>query len=149
MKGWSSLLAVGACLAAFAAAAWRAPTAFRQLDLNGAIYGHEDAVKRSLRPAYGTGIDPELLLQARTLIPAGDTYAVIRGTGAPTATANTLAAIAPFAGYWLLPRRQVTAAPGTIPNWVLSYGGDLASLHYRYVRLVRAGPGLELAQVAR
>jgi hypothetical protein len=149
MKAWSSLRAVGACLAAFAAAVWRAPTAFRQLDNNGAIYVHEDALKRSLRPAYGTGIDPAVLIRARALIPARDTYAVIRGPGAPNATANTLAAIAPFAGYWLLPRRQVTPAPGTRPNWVLSYGGDLASLHYRYVRLVRAGPGLELAQVAR
>jgi len=149
MKGWSSLLAVGACLAAFLAAVAHAPAAFRQLDNNGAIYAHQDSLKRSLRAAYGTEIDPAFLIQAKALIPRTDTYSVIWGDRAPGANANTLAAIAPFAGYWLLPRRQVTPAPGSAPDWVLSYGGDIASLHYRYARLVRAGPGLELAQVLK
>src|SRR5581483_8504307 len=149
MRAWSSLLAVGGCLVAFGAAAWRAPAAFRQLDDNGAVYIHESPLKRSLRPAYGTGIDPTFLIRARTLIPPTATYTVIRGDGAKDATANTLAAVAPFAGYWLLPRRQLTSPDQGVPDWVLDYGGDLASLHYRYARVVRVGAGLELAQVRR
>ncbi|HZT15362.1 MAG TPA: hypothetical protein VFA19_05395 [Gaiellaceae bacterium] len=149
MKAWSSLLAVGGCLVAFGAAAWRAPADFRQLDANAASYAHQNALERSLHAAYGEGIDPRFLVAAQRLIPARSTYEVITGAAAPADAPAAAVAITPFAGYWLLPRRQIFPGGSEAPDWVLSYGGDPASLGYRYAKVVKIGPGLSIAKVAR
>ena len=134
-------------MAAFAAALWHAPTAFRQLDTKTASYSHATPLERSLSAAYGERIDPRFLVRARELIPPTATYAVITGDGATGADSSALDAITPFADYWLLPRRQVAFNASPVPQWILSYGGNLRSLGYRYPRVVRVGPGLEIAKV--
>ena len=148
MKGWSSFAVGGACAAAVAAALWQAPGAFRQLDANAAGYAHQTPLERSLHAAYGERIDPRFLVLARQLMPARDTYAVITGNGARDASPSALVAIAPFAGYWLLPRRQEVADGPTRPSWVLSYGGNLRTLGFHYARIVTVAPGLAIAKVA-
>jgi hypothetical protein len=151
MKGWSSFVVGGACAAAFAAGLWRAPAAFRRLDANAAAYTHQTSFERSLHAAYGEGIDVRFLVDARQMIPRRGSYAVITGTspGNTSSSPSALVAITPYSAYWLLPRRQLAADGSVAPQWVLSYGGDLRALHYRYTRVVRVGKGLAIAQVAR
>lgn len=134
-------------MAAFAAALWHAPTAFRQLDTKTASYSRATPLERSLSAAYGERIDPRFLVRARELIPATATYAVITGDAATGADPGALNAITPFADYWLLPRRQVAFDATPAPEWILSYGGNLRSLGYNYPRVVRVASGLEIAKV--
>lgn len=147
MKISSSLVVLGGCVAAFIAALWHAPAAFRQLDTEAAAYAHATPLERSLSAAYGERIDPRFLVRARSLIPPTATYAVITGGAAAGADPGALTAITPFAGYWLLPRRQVQFNASPAPEWILSYGGDLQSLGYHYPRVVRIASGLEIAKV--
>ena len=138
-------LVAGAALVA--AGVWQLPDSIRALDNQTASYAGQTALQRSLHAAYGEDIQPSILLEARRLMPAHATYAVATGPAVPGLGTNTLAAFAPFAGYWLLPRRQVQIGGTVRPDWVISYGGDLHHLGYRYRRVVRIGAGLDLAQV--
>ena len=140
---------VGALAVAFAAALWQAPSAFRQLDARASAYTHERQLPRSLVAAVGEGIDPNLLLVARRVIPRSATYELITGTATRGTPPSALVAITPFAAYWLLPRKQLAVGASVQPDWVISYGGTLASLHLRFARIVRVAVGLVVAQVSR
>jgi hypothetical protein len=102
--------------------------------------------QRALLPARSADVDTRVFVEARHLIPADATYAVITGAKVTVSTPNTLAAIAPFARYYLLPRRQMQYPQQA--QWVLSFGGDLDKLGLRYARRIAVLDGVELAEVA-
>jgi hypothetical protein len=140
----AALLALGI---AIAAALWQIPEAFRdRRDAVQALRG-TTALERELRGARGVDVDTEVLVRARGLIAPDERYAVVTGPNAPVSNAVTVHAVAPFAGYWLLPRRQVQDPSEA--DWVLSYGGDLSATGLEYGRVVGVAPGIALAEVRR
>jgi hypothetical protein len=140
-------VAVVALGLAIGTALWRLPDTFR--DLNDEVHGLETSsvLDRELAGVRRVDADARVFVDARRLIPPDARYAVVTGPGAQVSNAVTLPAIAPFAGYWLLPRRQVPDAHGA--DWVLSYGGDLGSLGLEYERVVEIAPGIAVAKVKR
>jgi hypothetical protein len=137
--------AVASLALAMLTALWEIPETFR--DIRDTTQGLQaaSALERELRGARGADADTEVFVRARQLIPADARYAVITGPNAQVSNVVTLPAIAPFAGYWLLPRRQVRDPANA--DWVLSYGGDLAALGLVYERVVDVAPGVALARV--
>ena len=137
--------ALASLLVALLTAAWQSPGTFR--NLRDTVRGLEatSAADRELRALRGVDADTRVFVRARELIPADARYAVITGPNVRVSNPVTIHAIAPFAGYWLLPRRQVRDP--SIADWLLSYGGDLDALGLEYELLVEAAPGVELAQV--
>lgn len=104
--------------------------------------------ERELAPAYTVGIlDPKAIDAAARIIPLGQTFYVIAGPGAPQRTADAQSYVLAWATLNLLPRRATPRADEA--QWILSYGGDLGSLGLRYARVVRLGPGVQLAEVRR
>lgn len=140
-------LALLALAALLAAALWQAPDAFRQVSGAADRLAAETPLERSLSGALATDVDRSFLVAARSLVPPGATYAVVTGSGVQVSTPVTLDAVAPFAAYWLLPRRLVRDPKRA--DWVLSFGGDLRSLGLRYARVVEVSKGLEIAEVRR
>jgi hypothetical protein len=139
--------ALAALILAVATALWQLPSTLR--DVHGEIRDLETAapVDRELRGARGVDADTRVFVRARQVIPPEARYAVVTGPGVEVSTAVTLSAIGPFAGYWLLPRRQVPDPSGA--DWVLSYGGDLGALGLEYERVVEVSPGVALAEIRR
>jgi hypothetical protein len=139
--------AVAALALAVATALWRLPDAFR--GLNDEVHGLQTAgvLERELAGIRRVDADTRVFVTARSVMPADARYAVVTGPGAEVSNAVTLPAIAPFAGYWLLPRRQAADVHGA--DWILSYGGDLGSLGLEYERVVEVAPGIALAEVRR
>src|SRR5205085_3527570 len=95
--------------------------------------------------AASHGLDRNFLLQARELLPAHSSYAVVTGSKLTITDPTEASALLPFTAYWLLPRRQV--ADPKQAQWILSYGGDLGSLRLQYARTVQISPGLAIAEV--
>jgi hypothetical protein len=139
--------ALAALALAVGTALWRLPDAFRSL--NDEVQGLQTAsvVERELAGVRRVDADPRVFVVARDVMPSDARYAVVTGSGAEVSNAVTLPAIAPFAAYWLLPRRQVADVHAA--DWVLSYGGDLQSLGLQYERVVGVAPGIALAEVRR
>lgn len=148
---WRSAPARSAALAALAlaiaAALWQIPQTFR--DVHDEVRGLDaaGALERELAGVRRVDADTSVFVRARELIPEDARYAVVTGPNVQVSNAVTLPAIAPFAGYWLLPRRQVPDVGAA--DWVLSYGGDLGALALEYERVVDVGPGVALAEVRR
>jgi hypothetical protein len=138
------LLAVAVIVAIVA---WRAPGVFRDLDSSAQTLAAMPASERDFLGARGADIDPRIFVAAKQRIATDETYAVITGDKVGVSTPNTLYAIAPFARYYLLPRRQ-TPEPSTA-DWIVSFGGDLDALGLRFAERVPISPGVELARVAR
>ena len=140
-------LALAALALAIGAALWRLPDTFR--DVNDEVHMLEasSTMDRQLAGVRRVDADTRVFAEARRLIPSDSRYAVVTGPRAEVSNAVTLPAIAPFAGYWLLPRRQVPDAHGA--EWVLSYGGDLDALGLEYERVVEVAPGIAVAKVKR
>jgi hypothetical protein len=132
---------------AIATTLWKLPGTFREI--NDEVRGLEaaGALERQLAGVRRVDADTRVFVRARRLIPPGARYAVVTGPNVQVSNAVTLPAIAPFAGYWLLPRRQVPYAADA--DWVLSYGGDLSTLGLEYGRVVEVSPGVALAEVRR
>lgn len=103
--------------------------------------------QRLLIPARAYDMATELWLAAREEIPVADTYTVITGSGIMVSSPLTLFKAPVFARFYLLPRRYVSDPRQA--DWILSYGGDLQSLHLRFRRTQTILPGLEIARVAR
>jgi hypothetical protein len=139
------LAAVAALALAIATALWELPDTFRAV--NDEVRGLEaaGALERELGGVRRVDADTRVFVSARELIPADARYAVVTGPNVQVSNAVTLPAIAPFAGYWLLPRRQVQDVGAA--DWVLSYGGDLGALGLEYERVVEVAPGVALAEV--
>ena len=145
MTGPSRRIAVAACAAALAAALWQAPDAFHTASADARALERESAADRSLSGALSTDISRDFLLRAEQLLPSNAVYAVVTGPKVEVSTPVTLAAVGPFANYWLLPRVQV--ADPKQAQWILSYGGDLPSIGLEYAQVVEVSPGLAIAEV--
>ena len=141
------LLAGLLLLLLLAGSAWQLPQTFRQLRLDIGTARHWTAAEREAAPARSIGVPEHVLPRAAALIPPGATFEVITGPEVEADSPFALAGIRSLAASELLPRRQ-TGDPATA-DWVLSYGGDLASLDLRFRRRLELAPGVVLAEVAR
>lgn len=137
-------LLVGAAAAAIAL--WHLPGRFRAVDAQIGRYASSPRAQRQLLAARSVDVDTAVFVAARSLIPRGDSYAVVTGTGVTVSTPVTLDAVAPFAGYYLAPRPQVDVRQA---RWIVSYGGSRDGLGVRLGRVVDVEPGIWIAQVAR
>ena len=140
-------IAVGAFVLALAAGLWHAPGAFVDTFREVGRLRSESVEERELGGARRVDLDTRVFLEARRLIPEDARYLVVTGPGVDVSTPVTLSAAAPFAGYWLLPRRRVLGPRDA--DWVVSYGGDLRGLGLEYARIVTVSEGIELAEVRR
>ena len=141
--------AIGVGVVALAAVIvlWKAPSEIRHVNDQAREFRSLPKAQRNLLPARSADVDTRVFVEARNLIPSNATYAVVTGPKIAVSTPNTLAAIAPFSRYYLLPRRQVQYPQDA--QWVLSFGGDLDALGLHYARRVPVLDGVELAEVAR
>ncbi|MGZ4354782.1 MAG: hypothetical protein ACXVZL_02875 [Gaiellaceae bacterium] len=145
---WRTVVCGTVVAVAAALTLWQLPYDARSLHADIANGRSQGDLRRQLAPARTVQItDPEALARAAAVLPRAARYLVLIGPHTPGAAPSNLRWVPPFADYWLLPRRRV----GTVAaaNWVLSYGGSLASLHVRFARIVPIGPGIAVAQVAR
>lgn len=140
--------AIGVAVVALtlAVVVWKAPSEIRHVNDQARELRALPKAQRNLLPARSADVDTRVFVEARHLIPRNATYAVITGPKIAVSTPNTLAAIAPFSRYYLLPRRQMQDPQQA--QWVLSFGGDLDALGLRYSRRVPVLDGVELAEVA-
>lgn len=103
---------------------------------------------RELTPAYEAGIlEPRAVVAAARVIPLGATYYAAAGRNAPERSGDAVYYVIPWAAFNLLPRRATPRADQA--QWILSYGADLGSLGLHFRRIVRLGPGVAAAEVAR
>jgi hypothetical protein len=149
VRGLGLTRTVGVVAVAITAAVvvWKAPSAIPHVNDQARELRSMPKAERALLGARSADVDTRLFVEARRLIPPAATYAVVTGPKVSVSTANTLAAIAPFSRYYLLPRRQVQYPQQA--QWVLSFGGDLDALGLRYARRVPVLDGVELAEVQR
>ena len=128
-------------------ALWHVPTQVRTLRSD-VEAGRRGTLYRELQPARSVGLgDLRLILAAEQAIPLDASYFVVTGNRAALTNPNVLSWVRRFARYWLLPRRLAGRVEEA--DWVVSYGVDLAATGVRFERIVRVGPGLSLAKVAR
>jgi hypothetical protein len=112
---------------------------------NGSATPH---AQRELAPAYDVGIlAPTLIGAAARFIPIDDTYYAVAGPSAPERSADSIPYVARWATFSLLPRRETPRADQA--DWILSYGANLQSLGLSYRKIIRLGPGVELAEVRK
>jgi hypothetical protein len=126
---------------------WHLPDAFRAVYREVGELRSAGTLERQLGGARRVDVDTRVFVEARQLIPADAQYAVVTGSNVNLSNPVTLAAVRPFAGYWLLPRRQLLDVSAA--DWVVSYGGDLDALNVEYVRVVEIAPGIAVAEVRR
>jgi hypothetical protein len=141
------LVALTALALALASGLWHLPDAFRGVYREVGALRTTATLERQLNGARRVDVDTRVFVEARRVLPLDAQYAVVTGEQVDVSTPVTLSAVAPFAGYWLLPRRRLVD-PGTA-DWILSYGGDLAALGLEYVRILEVAPGITLAEVRR
>ena len=127
--------------------AWRAPGAIHDADSGARDLAAMPEDERDFLGARSADVDTRIFVLAARKIPRDATYAVITGNKVGVSTPNTLYAVAPFARYYLLPRRQ-TPEPNAA-DWIISFGGDLDALQLTYAERDEVTPGIELARVAR
>jgi hypothetical protein len=142
-----SAVALCALAVAIGTGLWHLPEAFRAVYRDAGGLHRSTALDRQLIGARRVDVDTRVLVEARRLIPAEARYAVVTGPNVNVSTPVTLAAVRPFAGYWLLPRRRLLDVSAA--DWVVSYGGDLGALGLEYVQVVEIAPGLAVAEVRR
>jgi hypothetical protein len=141
------LVALSALALALAAGLWHLPGAFRSVYREVGDLRTAGTLERQLNGARRVDVDTRVFVEAQRVLPADAQYAVVTGEQADISTPVTLSAVAPFAGYWLLPRRRLVD-PGAA-EWIVSYGGDLSALGLEYVRILEVGPGINIAEVRR
>ena len=126
---------------------WHLPDAFRAVYREVGALRSASTLERQLNGARRVDVDTRVFVEAWRLIPADAQYAVVTGPNVNVSNSVTLAAVRPFAGYWLLPRRRLLDVSAA--DWVVSYGADLDTLGLEYVRVVEIAPGLAVAEVRR
>jgi hypothetical protein len=126
---------------------WHVPGAVRAVYRDVGELRTATALDRQLSGARSVDVDTRVFVEARRLIPSDARYAVVTGPNVNVSNSATLAAVRPFAGYWLLPRRRLIDVSEA--DWVVSYGGDLSALGVEYVRIVEVARGLAVAEVRR
>jgi hypothetical protein len=139
----------GALLIAAAAAGialWHLPGRFRAVNGEVRRFATVPLDERRLMPARSVDVDTRVYVAARATIPLGDTYAVITGPGIAVSTRTTFDAVAPFADFYLYPRRQVPDPRAA--RWVISYGGDVSRIGRRISRVVDVEQGVQIAELS-
>jgi hypothetical protein len=112
---------------------------------NGSATPH---AQRELAPAYDVGIlAPTLITKAARFIPLDQTYYAIGGPNAPERSTDSISYVGLWATFSLLPRRETPRADQA--DWILSYGANLQSLGLTYRKIIRLGPGVQLAEVKK
>jgi hypothetical protein len=141
--------AVALCAFALALGAglWHLPSAFLDVYREVGDLRSATALERQLNGARRIDVDTRVFVEARRLIPADARFAVVTGPKVNVSNEATLHAVAPFAGYWLLPRRRLVD-PSTA-DWIVSYGGDLDALGLEYASVVEITRGVAVAKVRR
>jgi hypothetical protein len=124
----------------------RAPAAVRDVDNQAIELAALPESQRELVGARSADVDTRVFVDARRLIARDETFAVVTGANVQVSSANTTAAVVPFARYYLFPRRQVDPS---VADWLLSFGGDPDSLGLQFSQRLSIAPGIELLQVAR
>jgi hypothetical protein len=149
LRDVSARRAVALCAFAVAIAVglWHLPGAFREGYRDLGALRSAGTLDRQLNGARRVDVDTRLFVEARRLIPPDASYVVVTGPNVDVSNSATLAAVRPFAGYWLLPRRRLLEPSAA--DWVVSYGGDLGALGLAYDRVVEIAPGLVVAEVQR
>lgn len=127
--------------------AWRTPQALRGVTDQARDLSAVPVAQRELLGARSVDLDTRIFVEARRRIALGETYAVVTGPDVEVSSSSTRHAVAPFARYYLLPRRQ-TPEPSAA-DWILSFGGDLDALALPLGERHVVAPGVELARVAR
>jgi hypothetical protein len=98
---------------------------------------------RELAPARAFALNPSLILRAEERLPRDAVFYVATGPG----LASGHDAAAPFAAYWLLPRRH-TDDPRRA-DWILGFGVDPAELGVPVDVVEDLGNGDKLLRVRR
>jgi hypothetical protein len=146
VAGFRQLTRAGAALvvvAAMVAAVEQLPSSARNAD---ALIGEDaglSSLDRELAPSRAFGLDPSLILRADERLPRDAVFYVAVGNG----LASGHDAAAPFAAYWLLPRRH-TEDPARA-DWILSFGADDAQLGVKVKVVEDLGGGSRLLRVVR
>jgi hypothetical protein len=145
--GGRGTVALCAFALAILAGLWHLPGAYLTVFREARDLRSANPLERQLNGARRVDVDTRVFVEARRLMPADARYAVVTGPGVDVSNAATLHAVAPFAGYWLLPRRRLVD-PSTA-EWIVSYGGDLDAVGLEYARVVDIAPGIAVAEVRR
>lgn len=141
------VVAVAAVAVAFLFALAHLSATLHWIDGNRGELASLSNADRPLIGGQSVGLDVGFFRRAARVIPRNATFAVITGDKVRVPAPATLDAVAPYAAYTLLPRVRV--ADPRAADWIVSYGGDLASLGLRFRRTVVVAPGLRIAEVAR
>lgn len=78
-------------------------------------------LERELAGAHAVDLDRWVMIEARRIIEPDETFAVVTGNLEPVSNDVVLDSVAPFARFWLMPRREVPLAEA---DWVICYGCD-------------------------
>jgi hypothetical protein len=124
---------------------WQLPNVFRSASRAVDSVANLTPEQRRLLPARAYDMATEIFVAAKQTIPEDESYALVTGPSVQVSSPLTLQKAPFFALFYLLPRRQTDVGHA---QWLISYGGDLASLHVRTTRVVQVLPGLELARLA-
>jgi hypothetical protein len=137
--------ATAALLAAVAlvAALEELPNSVSAVDARVAESAGLSRLERELAPTLAFGLNPTLVLRAEELLPRDAVFHVATGEG----VVSGRDAAAPFAAYWLLPRRH-TDDPRRA-EWILSFGADESRLGVEVDLVEDVGAGARLLRVAR
>lgn len=100
-------------------------------------------LERELAPTRAYGLNPSLILRAAEVLPRDAVFHVAVGEG----MVSGHEAAAPFAAYWLLPRRH-TLEPRRA-GWILSHGAAVDQLGVPVEVVEDLGQGLRLLRVRR
>jgi hypothetical protein len=134
-------------VAALATAASHFPVALWRLYVEIDELSKQTSVERELRGPRYVGVDTDVFVAARRLIPEDGVYLVAVGRSTPANSQPALDAVPRFAAWWLLPRRQTRTFERA--QWVIAYGVDPNSVGLSYERIVRVDPGITVAEVRR
>jgi hypothetical protein len=141
------LAAYGVLIAAIGTAAWHFPVALWRLYVEIDDLAAQTKVERQLRGPRYVGVDTDVFVAARRVIPERDVYFVAVGDRTPANAQSALDAVPPFAAWWLLPRRQTRSIDRA--EWVIAYGVDPRSLGVRLERIVNVDQGVAIAELSR
>jgi hypothetical protein len=137
------LTLVAACLTA----AWHFPVALWRLHVEVEDLSALSKTERELRGPRYVGVDTDVFVAARRVIPERSVYLVAVGERTPRNSQAALDAVPRFAAWWLLPRRQTRSLDRA--DWVIAYEVDPKSFGVRLARVVNVDDGVVVAQIRR
>jgi hypothetical protein len=127
--------------------AWQAVPAVREaIEQRGDTSGLSMREKE-LAGARSVDLDPAPIERAKSLIPAGSTFAVVTDETYPFRHEITRTSAPTFAAYWLLPSRRVSEPEAAA--YVLFYGRDPRTLGVGVAEAFDLGRGVTLVRTGR